>query len=342
MPKIVLSYRRADSLAMAGRIRDRLAQHYGSNAVFRDLESIPIAEKFPEVIQRVIGESDVMLSLVGPDWTAGRGEAARINQSNDPVRLEIETALKLEIPIIPILIGPGSMPQQLPASLDDFSLLNAARVDPGNDFDHHMRRLIAAIDKKIKTPQSFVAALLIIDGADSILRGVTTIVTPDQAASSADAIWATFGLVELFTAAGLLLDWPLLRWVGAAVCACGAFLSLRLLVGAELSFEDSSGIMWFVHQGIYAGLFTIGCAFCLLGWQTNIGESVPLISPFPRAVGLLAFVMFVVVAGALSIADTAAHATAGSDVLRLGLLATVIAGVAVYFGRGILREWQPA
>ena len=93
MPKIVLSYRRANSLAMAGRVRDRLAQHYGAKAIFRDLESIPIAEKFPEYIKGVIAEGDVVLSLVGPDWTGGAGERARINDSDDPVRFEIETTL---------------------------------------------------------------------------------------------------------------------------------------------------------------------------------------------------------------------------------------------------------
>jgi len=33
MPKITISYRRADSDAIAGRIRDRLAGHYGNKAV---------------------------------------------------------------------------------------------------------------------------------------------------------------------------------------------------------------------------------------------------------------------------------------------------------------------
>ena len=147
MPKIVLSYRRADSLAMAGRVRDRLAQHYGAKAIFRDLESIPIAEKFPEYIKGVIAEGDVVLSLVGPDWTGGTGERARSNDSDDPVRFEIETTLDLELPIIPVLIGSSTMPssKQLPPRLSDFPSLNAARVDPGGDFDHHMRRLIAGV-----------------------------------------------------------------------------------------------------------------------------------------------------------------------------------------------------
>ena len=34
MPRIVISYRRDDTDVMAGRIRDRLADHYGEAAVF--------------------------------------------------------------------------------------------------------------------------------------------------------------------------------------------------------------------------------------------------------------------------------------------------------------------
>jgi len=41
MPKIAISYRRADSEAMTGRIFDRLIAHYGKEAIFRDIDDIP-------------------------------------------------------------------------------------------------------------------------------------------------------------------------------------------------------------------------------------------------------------------------------------------------------------
>jgi hypothetical protein len=37
--KIVLSYRRSDSDVITGRIRDNLANHYGEDAVFMDIDS---------------------------------------------------------------------------------------------------------------------------------------------------------------------------------------------------------------------------------------------------------------------------------------------------------------
>ncbi|MGA8294280.1 MAG: hypothetical protein WB820_17675 [Rhodoplanes sp.] len=40
--KIILSYRRSDSEVITGRIRDKLASHYGEDGVFMDTESIPL------------------------------------------------------------------------------------------------------------------------------------------------------------------------------------------------------------------------------------------------------------------------------------------------------------
>jgi hypothetical protein len=46
MIEIVISYRRKDSDAITGRIRDHLARHFGEDAVFMDIDSIPIGEDF--------------------------------------------------------------------------------------------------------------------------------------------------------------------------------------------------------------------------------------------------------------------------------------------------------
>jgi len=40
MARIFLSYRRQDSPAMAGRIYDRVRAHFGSGAVFMDIDSV--------------------------------------------------------------------------------------------------------------------------------------------------------------------------------------------------------------------------------------------------------------------------------------------------------------
>jgi hypothetical protein len=39
--KIFINYRRGDSIGTAGRLRDRLAQTFGPQNVFMDVDSIP-------------------------------------------------------------------------------------------------------------------------------------------------------------------------------------------------------------------------------------------------------------------------------------------------------------
>ena len=149
MPKISISYRRANSEAMTGRIFDRLAAHYGKEAIFRDIDNIPPGIDFRVHINDMLRKTTVLLSVIGPNWVGAQaGGTERIQQESDAVRVEIETALRRRTPLIPVLIGNTTMPgsDQLPPSLKDFAFRNALRVDTGQDFDYHMDRLIRSID----------------------------------------------------------------------------------------------------------------------------------------------------------------------------------------------------
>jgi WD40 repeat protein len=148
MPKITISYRRADSEAMTGRIFDRLIARYGKDAIFRDIENIPAGIDFRQHINETLLKTGVLLAIVGPKWLGSSRGVERINEESDPVRVEVETALRRRLPIIPILIGNTRMPgsDQLPPSLKDFAFRNAVKIDTGRDFDHHMDHLIKSID----------------------------------------------------------------------------------------------------------------------------------------------------------------------------------------------------
>jgi len=150
MPKIAISYRRSDSTVIAGRIADRLAIRYGRDSVFIDVDSVPLGTDFRKFIRETWSEIDILIVVVGPKWLgSSRGAAARINESEDLIRIEVETALKRDVPIIPVLVDGASMPSadQLPKSLSAFADRNAAEVDGGRDFHPHMDRLIQAIDR---------------------------------------------------------------------------------------------------------------------------------------------------------------------------------------------------
>jgi hypothetical protein len=146
--KIVISYRRADSAAIAGRILDRLVARYGAASVFIDIDGIPVGVDFRDHVRRTLEHADAVVAIVGPRWVGPRDGGARIRDDDDPVRVEIEATLSLGVPLCPVLVDGAAMPAEaeLPATLARFPYLNATVVDAGRDFDHHAGRLIAALD----------------------------------------------------------------------------------------------------------------------------------------------------------------------------------------------------
>jgi hypothetical protein len=152
MAKIAISYRRADSAAIAGRISDRLVAHYGEDAVFMDVDNIPFGIDFRDHIRDTLLKADVVIAVIGPNWV-GRDVvgAARIAEETDPVRVEIETALAQHKAVIPVLVDGARMPSdiELPPPLAAFAFLNAAEVSSGRDFRMHMDRVIDALDRTV-------------------------------------------------------------------------------------------------------------------------------------------------------------------------------------------------
>lgn len=49
-PKLFISYRRADSASIAGRIYDQLAAYFGREALFKDVDSIIIAARGANIV----------------------------------------------------------------------------------------------------------------------------------------------------------------------------------------------------------------------------------------------------------------------------------------------------
>jgi hypothetical protein len=182
MPRITISYRRDDSLDITGRIFDRLAGHFGREAVFRDIDSIPPGADFRRHIDRVLDESDIILAIVGPRWVGPDNERLRLANPTDPVRLEIETALRKDKPLIPVLVSRAVMPHPdvLPVSIHDFVYRNAVQVDSGQDFDVHVRRLIRAIERLLRIDEGRTA--------DEAVQGAPPIEPMPKAQRPADPV----------------------------------------------------------------------------------------------------------------------------------------------------------
>lgn len=154
--KIFISYRRADSKYVVDRVRDRLIAAYGDEAVFRDIESIPLGQNFSNVLDEATETCNVMLVVIGPQWaeiTDAQGNK-RLFDPNDFTRIEIETGLAhKEILVIPVLVMNAMMPGSgdIPVSLGDLLFRNAISVRNDPDFNPDMLRLIQGIDRFVGT-----------------------------------------------------------------------------------------------------------------------------------------------------------------------------------------------
>ncbi|MEO5780209.1 MAG: toll/interleukin-1 receptor domain-containing protein [Arthrobacter oryzae] len=112
MNKILISYRREDSADVTGRIYDRLIQQFGREAVFMDVDSIPLGVDFRVHLDEQVAKCEVFLAVIGRDWMQHLGSTGRtrLDDPRDFVRIEIESALKRQIPVIPVLVRGASIP----------------------------------------------------------------------------------------------------------------------------------------------------------------------------------------------------------------------------------------
>jgi YARHG domain/TIR domain len=151
MTMIMVSYRRADAQDMAGRIADYLISKYGENSVFFDVNSIPTGVNYHNRIEKAIIGSHVMVAVIGQHWIGQNpdGKTSRLHDPGDPVRVEIEAAMKHNKPILPLLVNGTTMPEEceLPDSRRELHSYNGARIDSGQDFRLHMRRLVDSISE---------------------------------------------------------------------------------------------------------------------------------------------------------------------------------------------------
>jgi hypothetical protein len=147
---IFVSYRRDETAGYAGRLADRLNEHFGEDKVFRDIDSLEPGLDFSEAIERAIESSEVLIAVVGKNWltvTDAVGQK-RLENSDDYVRVEIATALKRNIRVVPLLVQGASMPStdELPNDLAPLARRNAFELHDSSWGDD-IRRLISALEK---------------------------------------------------------------------------------------------------------------------------------------------------------------------------------------------------
>jgi len=150
--KVFISYRRDDTRDAAGRVYDWLVSKLPEKEIFFDVDTIPFGVDFKKSISDALSGSAVELVLVGEKWLNPNWRRSRwlfgSKPKEDFVQVEIESALELGVPIVPLLVDDVSMPgvDSLPNSIAEFASVNAAPIRSGHDFHLDMARVFEQIE----------------------------------------------------------------------------------------------------------------------------------------------------------------------------------------------------
>lgn len=151
MPGVFISYRKSDSAGFTGRLFDHLSRRFGPDEVFMDVEGgIEHGADFPQAIESAVSQAGAMLVVIGPEWlecTDARGNR-RLDDPADWVRLEVATALRREILVLPVLVDGATMPaaEQLPPDLQRLARKQAIEIS-NSRWEYDLGRLIARLER---------------------------------------------------------------------------------------------------------------------------------------------------------------------------------------------------
>src|SRR5262249_20241487 len=119
--RIFISYRRGDDQAAAGRLYDRLLQHFDREQLFMDVDAIEPGVDFVKALDEQVAECIAFIAVIGPRWLNARNNDGnpRLDNPTGYARVEIESALKRDIRVIPALAARARLPPppDLPAAL---------------------------------------------------------------------------------------------------------------------------------------------------------------------------------------------------------------------------------
>jgi hypothetical protein len=132
MPGIFINYRREDAPGVAGRLYDHLARSFPRGKIFIDVDAMKPGLDFVKQLDSQVSQCDAVLAVIGPHWLSaadGKGQM-RLQDPHDYVRIEIASALKRDIPVIPVLVDGATMPAEtdLPEDLASLARRHALEL----------------------------------------------------------------------------------------------------------------------------------------------------------------------------------------------------------------------
>ena len=143
MAGVFISYQKSSTRHMVGRLNASLTHRFGAKQIFRDDATLKHGQKWWPRITEFIQNADVMLVVMGDDWTEHLNQSnANSSDGTGWVQKEILLAVEHGVPIVPVLVDGAEMPSpdDLPDAIADLPAMQAAHV-ADRSFDHDVGRL---------------------------------------------------------------------------------------------------------------------------------------------------------------------------------------------------------
>ncbi|HSS47747.1 MAG TPA: TIR domain-containing protein [Thermoanaerobaculia bacterium] len=187
MPHFFISYRRSDREGniLAHVLFRELRRRYGEDSAFLDVDSRSPGLSFPVKVERALRVTDVVLAIIGPAWLQTLTE--RLGDSLDWVRYEVAESLKRsELPVVPVCLAGVEMPRshQLPEELKDLSSRDGVTLDPCEDFESHLARLLSDVEHVLETTRRETEDLRLATAREA----ASTILAAERAAKERAAV----------------------------------------------------------------------------------------------------------------------------------------------------------
>jgi len=170
-PKIFICYRRSDSSGESSHLAHRLGAKFGRSKIFFDINAIESGVNYEQALAKAREAARVMLVIIGDQWLSAKEPSGqrRIDEQDDPVRVELRTGLKRGI-VLPVLVKGAKMPPyyELPGDVSELASIQASRINH-ETFDRDFADLVNTVDKRL--PEGDASDAPRITGADHVIAG---------------------------------------------------------------------------------------------------------------------------------------------------------------------------
>jgi hypothetical protein len=191
---IFINYRRNDSEGEAGRLFDELTHRFGEGSVFMDVTAIEPGQDFRKAIDQSVSTCSVLLAVIGQEWIQSKDSAGqrRLNDPGDFVRIELASALRREVAVVPVLVRGAKMPagDDLPEDLRELAYRNAVELTHAR-WRSDVQVLIRALQPYMErgTPAGQAAPVIPQPGTQTtVLRGRVSEAAPQGSVLDAQAV----------------------------------------------------------------------------------------------------------------------------------------------------------